>query len=163
MKKALSLVLALTMVMSAFALNFGASADGSVDVKVFDATFGGRSGLQTGAWGEYVNLKVGDQKYTLNALGAATSADDEIGIDALIKNDDQGNLVISSQGNSVSMIQAELWADASVTNQELWTNALAEIEAVNPDNLTEEQKAEYDEIKAGFEALLEEIEILLDS
>ena len=36
--------------------------------------------------------------------------------------------------------------------------ALAEIEAVNPDNLTEEQKAEYDEIKAGFEALLEEIE-----
>ena len=35
---------------------------------------------------------------------------------------------------------------------------IAEIEAVNPDNLTEEQKAEYDEIKAGFEALLEEIE-----
>ena len=37
-------------------------------------------------------------------------------------------------------------------------NKIAEIEAVNPDNLTEEQKAEYDEIKAGFEALLEEIE-----
>lgn len=35
---------------------------------------------------------------------------------------------------------------------------IAEIEAVNPDNLTEEQKAECDEIKAGFEALLEEIE-----
>ncbi|MBO5858308.1 MAG: hypothetical protein J6R20_00820 [Clostridia bacterium] len=35
---------------------------------------------------------------------------------------------------------------------------IAEIEAVNPDNLTDEQKAEYDEIKAGFEALLEEIE-----
>ena len=35
---------------------------------------------------------------------------------------------------------------------------IAEIENVNPDNLTEEQKAEYDEIKAGFEALLEEIE-----
>ena len=35
---------------------------------------------------------------------------------------------------------------------------IAEIESVNPDNLTEEQKAEYDEIKAGFEALLEEIE-----
>ncbi|MEE1012669.1 MAG: MBG domain-containing protein [Acutalibacteraceae bacterium] len=35
---------------------------------------------------------------------------------------------------------------------------IAEIEAVNPDNLTEEQKAEYAEIKAGFEALLEEIE-----
>ncbi len=34
---------------------------------------------------------------------------------------------------------------------------IAEIEAVNPDNLTDEQKAEYDEIKAGFEALLEEI------
>ncbi|MBQ8016031.1 MAG: hypothetical protein IJ264_07610, partial [Clostridia bacterium] len=29
--------------------------------------------------------------------------------------------------------------------------------AVNPDNLTDEQKAEYEEIKAGFEALLEEI------
>ena len=37
-------------------------------------------------------------------------------------------------------------------------NKIAEIEAVNPDNLTNEQKAEYDEIKAGFEALLEEIE-----
>ena len=37
-------------------------------------------------------------------------------------------------------------------------HALAEIEAVNPNNLTEEQKAEYDEIKAGLEALLEEIE-----
>lgn len=35
---------------------------------------------------------------------------------------------------------------------------IAEIEAVNPDNLTDEQKAEYDEIKAGFEDLLEEIE-----
>ena len=35
---------------------------------------------------------------------------------------------------------------------------IAEIEAVNPDNLTEEQKAEYEEIKASFEALLEEIE-----
>ncbi len=35
--------------------------------------------------------------------------------------------------------------------------AIAEIEAVNPDNLTDEQKEEYDEIKAGFEALLEEI------
>lgn len=35
---------------------------------------------------------------------------------------------------------------------------IAEIESVNPDNLTEEQKAEYDEIKAGFEDLLEEIE-----
>ncbi|MBR3779627.1 MAG: hypothetical protein IKK63_00320 [Clostridia bacterium] len=34
---------------------------------------------------------------------------------------------------------------------------IAEIEAVNPDNLTDEQKAEYDEIKAGLEALLEEI------
>ena len=32
-----------------------------------------------------------------------------------------------------------------------------EIEAVNPDNLTDEQKAEYDEIKAELEALLEEI------
>ncbi len=32
-----------------------------------------------------------------------------------------------------------------------------EIEAVNPDNLTDEQKAEYEEIKAGLEALLEEI------
>ena len=35
---------------------------------------------------------------------------------------------------------------------------IAEIENVNSDNLTEEQKAEYDEIKVGFEALLEEIE-----
>ena len=34
---------------------------------------------------------------------------------------------------------------------------IAEIEAVNPDNLTDEQKAEYEEIKAGFEELLEEI------
>ena len=34
---------------------------------------------------------------------------------------------------------------------------IAEIEAVNPDNLTDEQKAEYEEIKAGYEALLEEI------
>ncbi len=34
---------------------------------------------------------------------------------------------------------------------------IVEIEAVNPDNLTDEQKAEYEEIKAGFEALLEEI------
>ena len=34
---------------------------------------------------------------------------------------------------------------------------IAEIEEVNPDNLTDEQKAEYDEIKAGFEALFEEI------
>ncbi len=32
-----------------------------------------------------------------------------------------------------------------------------EIEAVNPDNLTDEQKAEYEEIKAGLEALLEKI------
>ncbi|MBO5359707.1 MAG: leucine-rich repeat protein [Clostridia bacterium] len=32
-----------------------------------------------------------------------------------------------------------------------------EIEAVNPDNLTDEQREEYEEIKAGFEALLEEI------
>ncbi len=37
-------------------------------------------------------------------------------------------------------------------------DAIAEIEAVNSDNLTDEQKAEYEEIKAGFEALLEEIE-----
>ena len=36
-------------------------------------------------------------------------------------------------------------------------DAIAEVEAVNPDNLTDEQKAEYEEIKAGFEALLEEI------
>ena len=36
--------------------------------------------------------------------------------------------------------------------------AIAEIEAVNPDNLTDEQKAEYDEIKAELETLLEEIE-----
>ena len=36
--------------------------------------------------------------------------------------------------------------------------ALSEIEAVNPDNLTDEQKAEYDEAKAAFEALLEKIE-----
>ena len=35
---------------------------------------------------------------------------------------------------------------------------LAEIEAVNPDNLTDEQKAEYDEIKSELEALLKEIE-----
>ncbi len=35
---------------------------------------------------------------------------------------------------------------------------IAEIEAVNPDNLTDEQKAEYEEIKSGFEALLEKIE-----
>ena len=35
---------------------------------------------------------------------------------------------------------------------------LAEIEAVNPDNLTDEQKAEYEEIKAELEALLDEIE-----
>ena len=34
---------------------------------------------------------------------------------------------------------------------------IAEIEAANPDNLTDEQKAEYEEIKAGLEALLEEI------
>lgn len=34
---------------------------------------------------------------------------------------------------------------------------IAEIEAVNPDNLTDEQREEYEEIKAGFEALLEEI------
>lgn len=37
---------------------------------------------------------------------------------------------------------------------------IAEIEAVNLDNLTPEQKAEYDEIKAGFEALLEEIAVM---
>ena len=35
---------------------------------------------------------------------------------------------------------------------------LAEIEAVNPDNLTDEQKAAYAEIKAEFETLLKEIE-----
>ncbi len=35
--------------------------------------------------------------------------------------------------------------------------AIAEIEAVNPDNLTDEQKAEYEEIKASLEALLAEI------
>ncbi|MBR3803265.1 MAG: leucine-rich repeat protein [Clostridia bacterium] len=34
---------------------------------------------------------------------------------------------------------------------------IAEIEAVNPDNLTDEQREEYEEIKAGFEALLAEI------
>ena len=34
---------------------------------------------------------------------------------------------------------------------------IAQIAAVNPDNLTDAQKAEYDEIKAGFEALLAEI------
>ena len=34
---------------------------------------------------------------------------------------------------------------------------IAEIEAVNPDNLTDEQREEYEEIKAGFEALLDEI------
>ncbi len=34
---------------------------------------------------------------------------------------------------------------------------IAEIETVNPDNLTDEQKAEYEEIKAGLEALLDEI------
>ena len=37
-------------------------------------------------------------------------------------------------------------------------DVIAKIEAVNPDNLTDEQKAEYEEIKAGFEALLEKIE-----
>ncbi|MBQ2973593.1 MAG: hypothetical protein IJE19_04505 [Clostridia bacterium] len=36
-------------------------------------------------------------------------------------------------------------------------NAIAEIEAVNPDNLTDEQRKEYEEIKAGFEALLDRI------
>ncbi|MBQ4603387.1 MAG: hypothetical protein IJB16_02190 [Clostridia bacterium] len=36
-------------------------------------------------------------------------------------------------------------------------NAIAEIEAVNPDNLTDEQREEYEEIKAGFEALLDRI------
>ena len=117
MKKALSLVLALTMVVSAFALNFSASADGSVDVKVFDSTFGGRDGLQTGAWGEFVNLKVGDQKYSMNALGAATEDNSVEGVEALVSNDEQGNLVISSHGNPVSMIQTELWADSSAINQ----------------------------------------------
>ncbi|MBQ4572465.1 MAG: hypothetical protein IJA80_04230, partial [Clostridia bacterium] len=34
---------------------------------------------------------------------------------------------------------------------------IAEIEAVNPNNLTDEQREEYEEIKVGFEALLEEI------
>ena len=34
---------------------------------------------------------------------------------------------------------------------------IAEIEAVNPDNLTDEQREEYEEIKAGLEALLDEI------
>ena len=87
MKKALSLVLALTMVVSAFALNFSASADGSVDVKVFDPTFGNRNGLSTGAWGEYVNLKVNDEKHTSNALGAATEDNSVEGVDALISND----------------------------------------------------------------------------
>ncbi|MBQ6930750.1 MAG: hypothetical protein IJN38_01340, partial [Clostridia bacterium] len=36
-------------------------------------------------------------------------------------------------------------------------NAIAEIEAVNLDNLTDEQRKEYEEIKAGFEALLDRI------
>ena len=36
-------------------------------------------------------------------------------------------------------------------------NAIDEIEAVNPDNLTDEQREEYEEIKAGLEALLDEI------
>ncbi len=34
---------------------------------------------------------------------------------------------------------------------------IAEIEAVNPDNLTDEQREEYEEIRAGLEALLDEI------
>ncbi len=36
-------------------------------------------------------------------------------------------------------------------------DTIAEIEAVNPDNLTDEQKAEYSEIKASLEELLNEI------
>ncbi len=35
--------------------------------------------------------------------------------------------------------------------------AIAEIEAVNPDNLTDEQREEYEEIKEGLEALLDKI------
>ena len=35
--------------------------------------------------------------------------------------------------------------------------AIAEIEAVNPDNLTNEQRKEYEEIKTGLEALLDKI------
>ncbi|MBR3818148.1 MAG: hypothetical protein IKJ41_03275 [Clostridia bacterium] len=35
---------------------------------------------------------------------------------------------------------------------------IAEIEAVNPDKLTDEQEVEHGEIKAGFEALLDMIE-----
>ena len=143
MKKALSLVLALTMVVSAFALNFSASADGSVDVKVFDPTFGNRNGLSTGAWGEYVNLKVNGEKHTSNALGAATEDNSVEGVDALISNDEQGNLVISSHGNPVSMIQAELWADTSAINQELWTNVLTELEAANGSLATDGLSVKY--------------------
>ena len=47
--------------------------------------------------------------------------------------------------------------DVSSDDKAAIEDKIAEIEAVNPDNLTDEQKAEYDEIKAGFEALLEEI------
>ena len=61
MKKVLSVVLALSMLISAFALTSVASAD-AVDVTIFQPTFGGRKGFSTETWGQAMNIEVNGKK-----------------------------------------------------------------------------------------------------
>ena len=131
MKRALSMVLALAMIISAFALTATVSAD-AVDVTIFQPTFGGRKGFNTATWGQAMNIEVDGKLTTVNQNGAATEEGAISGIDgALVSADEEGNLVITSYGKACGMIQTQLWADQSSADRTLWDEALAQIEAAN--------------------------------
>ncbi len=130
MKKALSLFVALALVMSAFWLCTTASASGDVDVTIFAPEFGGRKNYSTdGTWGQVVKLKIGDAAAkTYNANGAVTST---TGVEALdgkaIVTSDAGTLNFNTYGNNASMISVTFWSDASKNGQDLWAEAYQQI------------------------------------
>lgn len=143
MKKVLSVVLALSMLISAFALTSVASAD-AVDVTIFQPTFGGRKGFSTETWGQAMNIEVNGKLTTVNVNGAATAEGAIEGIEgALVSVDDNGNIVISSYDKACGLIQTQLWADASKANRELWDEALVAIETANGSLSTDGLSIQY--------------------
>ena len=133
MKKALSLFVALALVMSAFWLCTTVSASGDVDVTIFSPEFGGRKNFSTdGTWGQVVNLKIGDAApKTYNANGAVTSAAGvpELESQGAIITSDAGTLRFTTYGNGASMIGVSFWGDGSKNNQALWAEAYEQIVA----------------------------------
>lgn len=133
MKKALSLFVALALVMSAFWLCTTASASGDVDVTIFAPEFGGRKNYSTdGTWGQVLNLKIGDAAAkTYNANGAVTSAAGvpELESQGAIITSNAGTLRFTTYGNKASMIGVSFWGDGSKNNQTLWAEAYEQIVA----------------------------------